>query len=1707
MATKLDKLNLATNSGFLKCIASFRNNSKNKDKFYGLNPLTVTEKVLFSGDLIKINRKGKRQKRALVITSLGIFNFAPKKFKNFKRRISLGDLDQVFLCDGTFEFVLHPADWSMEYDYQYDAGDKNSREEIVQILQSAFKELTGSILGVVDLHKEMVESMKRSKRTVTDLKKAAPVKEQNVGISGPKKHRKMSIANRLSMPTSLLGSDSGGMYRDNSQLPNVRSQLVESLCLTNNNASSLTAKMQKIPVFLEEILDKGDNCQQIREMMLKATNAVELHQMLCEMLLKQAVADELSWWFKCSPLWSEQVFECVAEGTGHNDAFVRSCAYKSLWCLCNMTVQEKIPVAKSLVPEGVQYKDPHTLFNIVVLQTMPSIKPEKSDYLTFLEITLDTISKPSQKVTKVETLGRTIATDVVLPPLFRLVDQSDFEIRQHALKDFNFLLLKKTPTYSMFLKNIGNLGAFNPLDDLMWSGCTNSWQSWVLPFFATVAKNDRTEDDADFLKTIMNVFASIFIHVFGSDRDLAKDVGSTVDEIARFAGWHDEAIYICRSLLNLLLSKVGSSCRRWKLDAEKDEWENMFKVIQAVEDFIFFRPVREIDGVLEESSNLLIPHPDPTSLPPPPSKTAGDVGVHIDSEGNVKDIQLVQRVLKILTALGIKEGAESRAADRKLKTRLKHGFNIMKKFSTIAEFFGSMHSKDEKEKLQAQKKVAEFLEKLAKTKSSGFISRGKGKKAIASSLKVSMMRQAARKQIQKEIKRVSEERKKAIIIENDIDLAKLAQKQTAMIKERIFDENDDEVHELPNCTKCGESIPNEELLESMGGHFHADCFCCCECDLCLAGKNFFEQDGHSYCKDCYLIKFDVPMCAGCLNPLRKGEQAMEALGRMWHPDHFCCTSCRKTFGESEVFYTHEKDPYCADCNTLLFMTCPSCKEVVDIKSGGVCALNRNWHRDHFCCTVCQEIFRDGVFFSKDAEDGRGELPYCEKHFTELFIPKCNKCRLPIKDEGLVACDANWHTECFKCHQCDCEFPGGAFFPNDGIPYCEEHYYENFGTRCFGCKKVIKEDVLNALNETWHADCFTCQECHCDFPELSFFEREGLPYCEPHYKEKFCEKCPACNEYVMGDAVKALDSLWHPECLVCTTCKTKLTNGVHRGPDGKPYCSEHYSDQFMEKCKKCDKPVAGECIQALDAFWHRDCFVCNTCENPVGENILALEGFPYCQEHFLAKVGVPCAGCTDLIFPNEVIKALGQTWHGKCLVCSVCSKPFKQGCKLYHSGKKPLCEEHFLAQCPTCGKCQEPIVGPYLNALGRKWHKEHLVCFVCDKPFESGKMWVRATLPVCQEHSTGALPPEKMEIMKKIIQENMEKEQEKEVEAQRKKEAEAKKAAAEEDNKSEEDKPKNITSKSESSTTKLSSKEPKTNTNVPRESNKIVMDSNSKTVERKTEASGPNASILKPSSTVKKDETKDNVNENVDKSKKSVMDTPIIEKKPESPIQTTSKVPKPTTKVPKPHSETTSSNVPKIPSKVPKPTSKVPKPSETTSSNVPKIPSKVPKPTLKVPKPLTTSKVSKPTSKVPKPPVQKTNVVSKQSTTTIPATDEKAPMAKTPINTKKENEESKSISVEKEVKKPKKRIVAPPPGIKKEVKPELIVPQKKWGDEMEWEYTNAEGDTFGPFLGEQMRDWFEAQMLSSSLMIRPLDKDNSPTAPLTSYFPNKDSAFL
>lgn len=115
-----DHLKLATNHAARKMLWKKGKNLPNP------------EVVLFSDFVVKVNRRGKRQRRVMLVTDRAIYNLVANNYGKCRRRIDLSGLLSITISKQGDEFVLHVPE---EYDYHYDSPAKGS---IVQQIKKGF---------------------------------------------------------------------------------------------------------------------------------------------------------------------------------------------------------------------------------------------------------------------------------------------------------------------------------------------------------------------------------------------------------------------------------------------------------------------------------------------------------------------------------------------------------------------------------------------------------------------------------------------------------------------------------------------------------------------------------------------------------------------------------------------------------------------------------------------------------------------------------------------------------------------------------------------------------------------------------------------------------------------------------------------------------------------------------------------------------------------------------------------------------------------------------------------------------------------------------------------------------------------------------------------------------------------------------------------------------------------------------------------------------------------------------------------------------------------------------------------------------------------------------------------------------------------------------------------------------------------------------
>ncbi|KAF7203059.1 leupaxin isoform X1 [Nothobranchius furzeri] len=229
---------------------------------------------------------------------------------------------------------------------------------------------------------------------------------------------------------------------------------------------------------------------------------------------------------------------------------------------------------------------------------------------------------------------------------------------------------------------------------------------------------------------------------------------------------------------------------------------------------------------------------------------------------------------------------------------------------------------------------------------------------------------------------------------------------------------------------------------------------------------------------------------------------------------------------------------------------------------------------------------------------------------------CAACNKGIVGKMITALGEVWHPEHFVCEVCKKELGTIGFFEREGRPFCDKDYHELFSPRCAYCKRPIMQNILTALDQTWHPEHFFCTHCGDLFGQEGFLEKDGKPYCYKDFYHLFAPKCSGCGDSVRENYLTAANGTWHPECFVCADCLKPFSDGCFMELNGRVLCSLHFHSRQGTLCGHCCKPITGRCVSALDRKFHPEHFVCAFCLRQLSQGIFKeQQGKPYCAVCF------------------------------------------------------------------------------------------------------------------------------------------------------------------------------------------------------------------------------------------------------------------------------------------------------------------------------------------------------------------------------------------------------------------------------------------------------------------------------------------------------------
>jgi hypothetical protein len=190
---------------------------------------------------------------------------------------------------------------------------------------------------------------------------------------------------------------------------------------------------------------------------------------------------------------------------------------------------------------------------------------------------------------------------------------------------------------------------------------------------------------------------------------------------------------------------------------------------------------------------------------------------------------------------------------------------------------------------------------------------------------------------------------------------------------------------------------------------------------------------------------------------------------------------------------------------------------------------------------------------------------------------CHECRHPIEGRfvAVAGIHERFHPTCLTCYDCGTALEALEISPEPGPQRAAR--LERIARRAAG--EILAEEPGETMAEDGDA-------------RLRF-------YCHLDWHERFAPRCKHCRTPILGEAVVALGSSWHPGHFFCAECGDPFSAGdTHIEVDGYAWCvscGTKRTERRAPKCRGCRAPVIGEYIIAFGGEWHDMCFRCAQCD--------------------------------------------------------------------------------------------------------------------------------------------------------------------------------------------------------------------------------------------------------------------------------------------------------------------------------------------------------------------------------------------------------------------------------------------------------------------------------------------------------------------------------
>ncbi|XP_028819714.1 four and a half LIM domains protein 3-like isoform X1 [Denticeps clupeoides] len=273
------------------------------------------------------------------------------------------------------------------------------------------------------------------------------------------------------------------------------------------------------------------------------------------------------------------------------------------------------------------------------------------------------------------------------------------------------------------------------------------------------------------------------------------------------------------------------------------------------------------------------------------------------------------------------------------------------------------------------------------------------------------------------------------------------------------------------------------------------------------------------------------------------------------------------------------------------------------------------------------------------------------------------------------------SDAFDCVNCKESLYGRKYLQVESKPHCIPCYDRLFANTCQECKEVIGHNSRELFYDDryYHEQCFRCVRCDRSLAEEPFTCQDEALLCNDCYCNEFSSKCVACDRTIMPGSRKLEygSSAWHEECFVCCSCEQPIGCQAFIPDKDDYYCVPCYEGKFAPRCSRCKQVLVEGGVTYRDEAWHKECFVCTGCKTQLAGQPFTSQGeSPYCVKCFSSLYAQTCEGCSKPITgfgDGKYVSFEDRQWHQQCFKCSQCSVSLV-GMGFFPDRKRILCKD-------------------------------------------------------------------------------------------------------------------------------------------------------------------------------------------------------------------------------------------------------------------------------------------------------------------------------------------------------------------------------------------------------------------------------------------------